>query len=134
MLTIPRCGILAGVLCALAFSAAAARAESVFCPEGDCKATRESYKQLCDFILENRSNLKKIFHDLQESGAKKIVFAGADEVAEIAYITLQEAGMDLSNVVDEELAGKKFFGKTIQPMHAVQAMPHDCIVVTSYLN
>jgi len=106
-------------------------------PKGFTEKTRLTFHLLQDYTRiyrEARSNLKKIFHDLQESGAKKIVFAGADEVAEIAYITLQEAGMDLSNVVDEELAGKKFFGKTIQPMHAVQAMPHDCIVVTSYLN
>jgi DNA-binding MarR family transcriptional regulator len=106
-------------------------------PKGFTEKTRLTYHLLQDYTRiyrEARSNLKKIFHDLQESGAKKIVFAGADEVAEIAYITLQETGMDLSSVVDNELAGKKFFGKTIQPMHAVQAMQHDCIVVTSYLN
>ena len=106
-------------------------------PNGFTEKTRLTYHLLQDYTRiyrEARSNLKKIFHDLQESGAKKIVFAGADEVAEIAYITLQETGMDLSSVVDEELAGKKFFGKTIQPMHALQAMQYDCIVVTSYLN
>jgi DNA-binding MarR family transcriptional regulator len=106
-------------------------------PKGFTEKTRLTYHLLQDYTRiyrEARSNLKKIFHDLQESGAKKIVFAGADEIAEIAYITLQETGMDLSSVVDEKLAGKKFFGKIIQPMYAVQAMQHDCIVVTSYLN
>jgi DNA-binding MarR family transcriptional regulator len=106
-------------------------------PKGFTEKTRLTYHLLQDYTRiyrEARSNLKKIFHDLQESGTKKIVFAGADEVAEIAYITLQETGMDLSSVVDDELAGKKFFGKTIQPMHAVQTMQYDCIVVTSYLN
>jgi hypothetical protein len=60
MFTISRRGILAGFLCAWAFTAAA-RADSIFCPGGDCQATRASFKQLCDFILEKRSNLKKIY-------------------------------------------------------------------------
>ena len=106
-------------------------------PKGFTEKTRLTYYLLQDYTRiyrEARSSLKKLFHVMERSGMKKVVFAGADEVAEIAYITLQETSMDLAGVVDEERVGSKFFGKIVQPMHAVQAMQRDCIVVTSYLN
>ncbi len=62
-----------------------------------------------------------------------MVFAGADEVAEIAYITLQETDLQLAGVVDDELKGGKFFGSDVWPLDAVGSMSYDCIVVTSYL-
>ena len=71
---------------------------------------------------------------MENAGMKKVVFAGADEVAEIAYITLQETGMGLAGVVDQERAGSAFFGKAVQPISAIQTIQHDCIVVTSYVN
>ncbi len=61
------------------------------------------------------------------------MFAGADEVAEIAYITLQETDMKLTGVVDVDRVGKKFFGSYISPIGAIDDMSYDCIVVTSYL-
>ena len=70
---------------------------------------------------------------MQKSGIKRIVFAGADEVAEIAYITLQETTLELAGVVDGEHAGEKFFGREIQPFSAVKQMQYDSVVVTTYL-
>jgi DNA-binding MarR family transcriptional regulator len=106
-------------------------------PKGFTEKTRLTYHLLQDYTRiyrEARSSVKKLFHVMEKAGMKKIVFAGADEVAEIAYITLQETGMGLAGVVDEERAGSTFFGKTIQPIRAIQTMQRDCIVVTSYLH
>jgi len=36
-------------------------------------------------------------------------------------------------IVDEEMAGKKFFGRDIMPLKAVSGLSYDRIVVTSYL-
>jgi len=62
-----------------------------------------------------------------------IVFASADEVAEIAYITLQETNLELIGIVDSVITTDKFFGKNIQPLSAVKDMPYDSMVVTTYL-
>lgn len=105
-------------------------------PKGFAEKTRLTYDLLHDYTRiyrEARKNLKTLFHDLQTSGVKKIVFAGADEVAEIAYITLQETSLELVNVVDDDMSGKDFFGKQVQPVQSVQDMHYDAIVVTSYL-
>jgi len=105
-------------------------------PTGFAEKTRLTYDLLQDYTRvyrEARKNLKTLFHELQASGVKKIVFAGADEVAEIAYITLQETDLELVNIVDDDMSGKNFFGKRIQPVQSVQDMHYDAIVVTSYL-
>jgi DNA-binding MarR family transcriptional regulator len=105
-------------------------------PKGFAEKTRLSYHLLQDYTRiyrEARSGLKALFSDLRADGVKYVAFAGADEVAEIAYITLQEMEMELSGVVDEELAGRKFFGRDIMPISGIQAMEYDCVVVTSYL-
>src|SRR5512147_3048397 len=105
-------------------------------PKGFTEKTRLTYDLLHDYTRvyrEARNNLKKLFHKLQQSGTKRIVFAGADEVAEIAYITLQETQLELVAVMDGDRAGETFFNKTIKPMEAVRDLSYDTIVVTSYV-
>jgi DNA-binding MarR family transcriptional regulator len=105
-------------------------------PKGFTEKTRLTYDLLHDYTRiyrEARKNLKQLFHDMQKSGIKRIVFAGADEVAEIAYITLQETTLELAGVVDGEHAGEKFFGREIQPFSGVKQMQYDSVVVTTYL-
>lgn len=105
-------------------------------PTGFAEKTRLAYDLLHDYTRiyrEARQNLKKLFMEIQESGATSIVFAGADEVAEIAYLTLQETTLELSGIIDETFAGKQFFGLTIRPLTDIDTMPYDYIVITSYL-
>jgi DNA-binding MarR family transcriptional regulator len=105
-------------------------------PKGFAEKTRLTYDLLHDYTRiyrEARKNIKQLFYDLQASGVKKIVFAGVDEVAEIAYVTLQETDLELAGVVDTEKAGEKIFGWDIKPLSALQNTRYDCVVVTSYL-
>ncbi len=107
-------------------------------PKGFAEKTRLTYHLLQDYTRiyrEARANFKRLFAQLQDEGVKRVVFAGADEVAEIAFLTLQETGLELCRIVDEEMAGKKFLGRDILPLSSVSARgcEYDCIVITSYL-
>jgi len=105
-------------------------------PKGLAEKTRLAYDLLQDYTRiyhEARSNLKRLFAELSADGIKRVVFAGADEVAEIAYLTLLETDIELSGVVDEEMAGKEFFGRGIKHCDSIDNTTYDCIVVTSYL-
>jgi DNA-binding MarR family transcriptional regulator len=105
-------------------------------PKGFAEKTKLTYDLLHDYTRiyrEARKNLKTLFKEMQDDGIKKVVFAGADETGEIAYITLQETRIELVGVIDTDMDGKNFFGRPIQPVHAVQDMRYDTIVVTSYL-
>ena len=105
-------------------------------PKGFAEKTRLTYDLLHDYTRiyrEARKNLKQLFHDLQQNGTKRIVFAGADEVAEIAYITLQETKLVLAATIDSEMTGKKFFNMHIHPFHTIHDIHYDCVVVTAYI-
>jgi hypothetical protein len=41
--------------------------------------------------------------------------------------------MKLSSVVDDEMAGEKFFDLKIRPYSSLKDMEYDCVMVTSYL-
>jgi DNA-binding MarR family transcriptional regulator len=105
-------------------------------PKGFTEKTRLTYDLLHDYTRvyrEARKNLRKLFHDLQKNGVKRVVFAGSDEIAEIAYITLQESSLTLAAVADTEEAGGNFFGMTIQPFSAINGIAYDCVIVTTYV-
>ena len=105
-------------------------------PKGLAEKTRLTYHLLQDYTRiyrEAKSNFRRLFAELHAGGAKRVIFAGADEVAEIAYLTLQETDVELSGVVDAEMAGKNFFGREIKPLGDIETMPYDFIIVTSYL-
>jgi len=105
-------------------------------PKGFTEKTRLTYDLLHDYTRiyrEARKNLKILFKQMQDEGIRRVVFAGADEVAEIAYISLQETGLKLAGVLDGEFAGGDFFGNEIQQMNILEDMEYDCVVITSYL-
>ena len=105
-------------------------------PQGFAEKTRLTYDLLHDYTRvyrEARKNIKSLFKDMQEQGKRRIIFAGADEIAEIAYITLQETTLELIAVADNERSGEQFFNKTIQSIDSIKDLVYDTIVVTSYV-
>jgi DNA-binding MarR family transcriptional regulator/uncharacterized protein YuzE len=105
-------------------------------PKGFAEKTRLTYDLLHDYTRiyrEARKNLKQLFHDLQAEGKKKVIFAGTDEVAEIAYITLQETSLELAAVGDTEETGKDFFGRKVHALTTIVERPYDCVVITTYV-
>lgn len=104
-------------------------------PKGFAEKSRLTYNLLKDYTRiysEARNNLKGLFAELKAEGIKRVAFAGADEVTEIAYISIQETDIELAGVVDDEKAGNDFFGREIMPLGAVAGMSCDCVVITSY--
>jgi len=105
-------------------------------PTGFAEKTRLAYDLLSDYTRiyrEAKNNYRLLFSDLERSGVKRIVFAGADEVAEFAYITLQDTNLELAGVVDNDRAGEKFFGREIISTAALGKIAFDTVVVTSYV-
>ncbi len=105
-------------------------------PKGFAEKTRLTYHLLQDYTRiyrEAKNNLRKLFHEMQEGGAKTVVFVGSDEVAEIAYITLQETNIELAAVVDEDNTNRRFFGRDIKPLSSLKGIDYDYVIVASYL-
>jgi DNA-binding MarR family transcriptional regulator len=105
-------------------------------PKGFAEKTRLTYDMFQDYTRiyrEARGNLQRLFSELDAGGVSQVVLAGADEVAEIAFLTLQETGLELTGIVDEEKAGDIFFGRQIKPISQIRSLEYDRIVVASYL-
>jgi DNA-binding MarR family transcriptional regulator len=105
-------------------------------PKGFTEKTRLTYDLLQDYTRiyrEARKNLQGLFHDMQQNGKKRVIFAGVDEITDIAFITLQETTLELIAVADTEKTEKKFIGMTIHPFSAIKGKDYDSVVVTTYV-
>lgn len=102
-------------------------------PQGVIEKSRLAYQHLCYFnslYKVARQDYLTLFRIMATEGIKTVVFCGVDEVAEIAYLSLREAGLKLVAVVDNEKAGEKFFDHVIGPLAEFKGGGHP-VVVTS---
>ena len=105
-------------------------------PKGFTEKTRLTYHHLQNFTnlyREARRDFKDLFSSLHKEGVKSVVFAGADESAEIAYLSLQEFDIRFAGIVDIERAGRDFFKYKIMPLERIREIDADFIIVSSFL-
>jgi DNA-binding MarR family transcriptional regulator len=103
-------------------------------PQGIAEKSRLAYQHLSYFTslyTLARQDYLDLFHRLEESGVREVVFCGVDEVAEVAYLSLQETGLKLAGVVDDEAGRSEFFGHQIHSMGAMTGFARGSVVVTS---
>jgi hypothetical protein len=104
-------------------------------------ATRRSLQSTVVLYTETREQIRSSLSAISErcdtdaSGQKRIVFYGAGDVAEIAYVSLQSTDLTLVGVVDDRRTGR-FFEVVICPPEQLAAnrigtVPYDHVVVTS---
>jgi len=79
-----------------------------------------------------RAKCKVIFNDLVSSGISRVYLVGTGDLAEIAYLSLQEVGIRVLGVYDrqQDRVGERFFGNPIQPL---QKLPGGGVVVMADL-
>jgi DNA-binding MarR family transcriptional regulator len=87
-------------------------------PKGFSEKSRLALQHLNYFTnlyTTTRQEYLELFRQLKADGIVEVVFCGVDEVAEIAYLSLQEAGLKLSAVIDESNERRELFGHLIRP-------------------
>ncbi len=105
-------------------------------PRGFQEKARLAYHFLqhnVTYYIELKKNIGSKLRSLAASGVKRIIFYGAGEAMEVAYITMQEIPLDLIGIVDDDplKQGKRLFGVTIQSPNAIGELRPDAIIVTS---
>lgn len=99
-------------------------------PKGLAEKSRLAYQHLSYFTnlyTVARQDYLALFHRLEAAGVKELAFCGVDEVAEIAYLSLMETSIRLSEVLDETGEGEFFGNKVIKIKH----IPSKTVVITS---
>ena len=105
-------------------------------PKGFIEKIRLTYHHLQNFtnLYRNaRHDFQSLFFNLHSENLNKIAFCGSDEVAEIAYITLQEFGMELVAVADISKQVENFFGHSLIAIEELKGISYDRVIVTSFL-
>jgi predicted transcriptional regulator len=85
-------------------------------PQGIAEKSRLAYQHLSYFTslyTVARQDYLDLFRRLEDAGVREVVFCGVDEVAEVAYLSLQETGLKLVAVMDDGRQGDLFFGLQI---------------------
>jgi DNA-binding MarR family transcriptional regulator len=103
-------------------------------PTGIAEKSRLAYQHLSYFTnlyTVARQDYLALFQSLKAEGVTQVVFCGVDEVAEIAYLSMQEAGLELAAVLDDVVPGEKFFGVPIMDIAHDVVSDTDIIVITS---
>ena len=110
------------------------RVKYILTPKGIMEKTRLTYQYLqysFELYRGARRNLQKHFNGLVSQGVKSVVFYGVSEIAEIAYISLQETTIKMVAIVDEKRVGKIFLGNVVKDPHVLGSLSFDKILITS---
>ena len=110
------------------------RARYILTPHGFAEKTRLTYEFIqysYHFYKTALGKLKTLFRALENSGVKRVVFYGASDLAEIAYLTLKETSLELVGIVDDMKSGERLLGFTIMHPSSLTEPEYDMIIVTS---
>jgi DNA-binding MarR family transcriptional regulator len=108
------------------------RVKYILTPKGAAEKTRLTYayiKYSFEFYKNSRQKIRELFAGLSKQGIQKIVFYGAGDLAEIAFLSLQETPIQLLAVVDDTKMGRKFLGHWIKAPETLTSLEFDCILV-----
>ena len=102
-------------------------------PEGLARKSRLTAEYLhysINFYRDIKQLLLSKFSEIEGKNMKRILFLGAGEVAELAYLYLQLTDLELTGLIDDQRKGKNFFGFVIRGTETVQDMDWDMILLT----
>ncbi len=83
------------------------------------------------FYKEARKKLLALFMGLSQKGVRDVVFYGAGDLAEIAYLTLQETPLQLVAIVDDHKDGRLFLKYRVKQPLYLKELNYDRVIVTS---
>jgi len=104
-------------------------------PRGLAEKARLTYQHLQNLTTlykVARTDFTSLFDELKGRKVTKVAFCGVDEITEIAYLSLKEAGLELAAVADTKSVEKKFFGFDVLPISEVVHAGCDVAVITSF--
>ena len=109
------------------------RVKYILTPKGMLEKSRLTYTYVqhsFQFYRNARKKLRETLTQLDQEGTKKIVFFGEGDLAEIAYLSLQETNLELLAIFDEDIKAKQFFRYTIQPIDKIIDFNFDKVLIT----
>ena len=111
------------------------RVRYLLTPKGAAEKTRLTYAYIhysFEFYRRSRQKLNELFNEFVTQGVGRIIFYGTSDLAEIAYLSLQETSIKLVAVVDNCKIGDKFLaGIVVQDPSELKSLSFDRILITA---
>ena len=102
-------------------------------PEGlarKSKLTAQFLRYSVNFYTDIKELLLNKYQEMEEKEIHSVLFYGAGEVAELAYLYLQLTNLRLAGIIDDDGKGKNFFGRPIRSFDSIKDMDWDMILLT----
>ena len=103
-------------------------------PMGIAEKSRLTYEFIRyshKFYSDARQKLRDLYQQLEKAGCYRIVLYGANDFAEIAYISCHGTSIDMVAIVDDHRAGERFFDKEITESSTLTNLDFDKILITA---
>ena len=113
------------------------RVKYMLTPAGAMEKTRLTYEYISisyNYFVTAKKRLQILYDELQRQGNKRVVFYGAGEVADIAYLSMTGTDVKLIDVVDAQMEGKNFAHLIIKPCSYLKEIDYDILLVTALDN
>ncbi len=109
------------------------RVKYLITPKGVKEKTRLTYefiKLSYQFYNGARRRLKELYACLEDEGSCRLVFYGAGDLAEIAYLSTHGTSIEIVAVVDNFCKGTMFFNECILDPKELFTLSFDKILIT----
>jgi DNA-binding MarR family transcriptional regulator len=110
------------------------RVRYILTPRGVAEKTRLNYEYIqysVKFYRDARQMLRELYAKMETQGVRCIVFYGAGDLAEIAYLSLQQSCIELVAVVDDGRVGQNFMQFTVIHPDRIESLWFDRILIAT---
>lgn len=109
------------------------RMRYILTPTGLSEKTRLTYSYIqysYQFYKQARKQINHLFRELESLNVRHVVFFGATDLAEIAYLSLQDSTIGLTAIVDDRNTRKKMVGHAVKPITQLGQISCERILIT----
>ena len=109
------------------------RIRYILTPKGASEKSRLTYAYIrlsYQFYRDARRKIRNLFKKLQRHDVRSVVFFGTGDLAEIAYLSLQETTIRFAGIGDMTNNGSYFFGYKVLDIETLRSIDFDFVVIT----
>ena len=94
------------------------------------KLTVEYLRYSMNFYKDIKKLLLSKYLEMEKNDVRSVLFYGAGEVAELAYLYLQLTNIQLVGIIDDEKTDKNFFGLRVADLDRIHQTDWDMVLLT----